>query len=89
MNGDCEKCQAEVGDGVLKAFGLRENTATFKVKWRVGDDKKIYITTPFYPGRQPWNYGSQEGPTPGTTGESLIEIVIQNDPSDKGFEQEE
>ena len=87
-NGDCEKCHKEVGDSILKNFGLRQDTASFKVNWRVGEDKKIYITTPFHPGRQPWNYGGQEGPTPGATGESSIEIIIDSSPSDLGFEQD-
>lgn len=71
---------------ILKFFNLVPELKTFTVKAQIGPDGKARITTPFYPGKSPWNYGG--GPNVGDTGEFQIIIVQDESPYTQAFEEE-
>lgn len=57
---------------------------TFRVTVEIGADKKGRIITPFYPGKNPWNYGA--GGFVGDKATFDITIVQADSPYAQGFE---
>jgi hypothetical protein len=72
---------------LLEFFNIVPKLKTFKVVVEVGQDGKGRIITPFYPGKNPWNYGA--GGKPGDKASFSITLTQEESPYTQGFAETE